>query len=73
MIERVLELRRTLKRCVEVVWHHRTQEDRIRISMSSVRRIMKRHYYFLCSQETGSTRYFAVSTSRRAWRVSPNR
>lgn len=44
VIDRVLELRRTLKRCAEVVWHHLLHNDGIRISLSSVRRILKRNH-----------------------------
>src|SRR5438445_161728 len=45
IVERVLELRRVLKRCAEVVWYHLAREDGVRISLSSVRRILKRHQY----------------------------
>lgn len=45
IVERVLELRRVLKRCAEVVWHHLTKDAGICISLSSVRRILKRHQY----------------------------
>jgi transposase InsO family protein/transposase-like protein len=44
IIERVLELRHTLKRCGEVVWWHLVYRDGIRISLSSVHRILKRHH-----------------------------
>ena len=44
IVERVLELRRTLKRCGEVVWWHLVYIDGIRISVSSVHRILKRHH-----------------------------
>ena len=44
IIERVLELRHTLKRCGEVVWWHLVHIDGIRISLSSVHRILKRHH-----------------------------
>lgn len=46
IVARVMELRHTLKRCAEVVWHHITTEDGIRISLSSVRRILKRNFAF---------------------------
>lgn len=45
IVERVLELRRLLNRCAEVVWHHLVHEDGIQISLSSVRRTLKRHQY----------------------------
>lgn len=46
IVRRVMELRRILKRCAEVVWHHLATEDGIRISLSSVRRILKRNHAF---------------------------
>lgn len=44
VIDRVLELRRTLKRCAEVIWYHLVHEDRVNLSLSSVRRILKRFH-----------------------------
>lgn len=44
IVERVLELRATLKRCGEVIWHYLVHEDGIRISLSTVHRILKRHH-----------------------------
>lgn len=51
LVARVLELRSTLKRCAEVVWYHLThigdEHGRtIRISLSSVRRILRRAHCF---------------------------
>lgn len=46
VVERILELRQTLKRCAEVIWHHLVHQDCIVISLSSVRRILKRNYCF---------------------------
>jgi putative transposase len=46
VVAKVLRLRVTLKRCAEVVWHHLTHTDGIRISLSSVRRILRRHHCF---------------------------
>lgn len=46
LIARVLELRSTLKRCAEVLWHHLVHRDKLRISLSSVRRILRRHHCF---------------------------
>jgi transposase InsO family protein len=46
LIARVLELRSTLKRCAEVIWDHMVKQDRTSISLSSVRRILKRHHCF---------------------------
>jgi hypothetical protein len=42
LVSRVLELRRILKRCAEAIWHHLTHEDQVLISLSSVRRILRR-------------------------------
>jgi transposase InsO family protein len=46
IVARVLELRATLNRCAEVVWHYITSEDGIAVSLSSVRRILRRHHCF---------------------------
>ncbi len=44
LVARVLELRASLKRCAEIIWHYLVHKDGERISLSSVRRILKRHY-----------------------------
>lgn len=46
IVDRILEIRYTLKRCAEVVWHHLVHADGIDVSLSSVRRILKRHHCF---------------------------
>lgn len=46
IVQRVLEIRKTLNRCAEVVWHHITHTDGLQVSLSSVRRILKRHHCF---------------------------
>jgi transposase InsO family protein len=46
IVHHILYLRSTLKRCAEVIWHHVTQRDGIAISLSSVRRILRRHHCF---------------------------
>lgn len=46
VVARVMELRHALKRCAEVVWHYLNTVDGIRISLSSVRRILRRHHAF---------------------------
>ena len=45
IVELVIKLRLMLKRCAEVVWWHLVQDNGIKISLSSVRRILKRHHY----------------------------
>lgn len=42
----VLELRKRLKRCAEVIWHHATTKEGLVVSLSSVRRILRRHHCF---------------------------
>ncbi len=44
--DRILELRNTLKRCAEVIWHHLNHIEKITVSLSSVRRILKRNHCF---------------------------
>jgi transposase InsO family protein len=46
IVQRIMELRYSLKRCAEVVWHHLVTVDGISVSLSSVRRILKRHHQF---------------------------
>jgi transposase InsO family protein len=45
IVELVLKLRVMLKRCAEVVWFHLVQDNGVTISLSSVRRILKRRHY----------------------------
>jgi len=47
IVARILELRAQLKRCAEVIWHHLVRRDGIVVSLSSVRRILKRNYCFM--------------------------
>jgi transposase InsO family protein len=51
LVARVMELRTQLKRCAEVIWYHLNYTDSIKISLSSVRRILKRNYAFLGSRK----------------------
>ena len=44
IVDLVLSLRRMLKRCAEVVWYHLIHDNGVSISLSSVRRILKRHH-----------------------------
>lgn len=46
IVKRIMELRSTLKRCAEVIWHHITNIDGKAVSLSSVRRILKRNHCF---------------------------
>jgi len=46
IVARVLELRYTLKRCAEIIWHHMTSIDGLSISLSSVHRILRRHHQY---------------------------
>ena len=43
LVQLVLDVRDQIKRCAEVVWHHINKILCISISLSSVRRILKRH------------------------------
>lgn len=46
IVSRILELRAQLRRCAEVVWHHLVHREGITVSLSSVRRILRRHHCF---------------------------
>lgn len=46
IVAQVLEVRRQLRRCAEVVWHYVTVTLGIPVSLSSVRRILRRHHCF---------------------------
>ncbi len=46
VVARILELRAQLKRCAEVIWHHATNIEGLSVSLSSVRRILRRHHCF---------------------------
>ena len=46
VVAQVLVVRATLNRCAEVVWHHLTTVLGVTISLSSVRRILRRHHCF---------------------------
>ncbi len=45
IVRLVLDLRYKLKRCAEVIWHHVRQQG-VSVSLSSVRRILRRHHCF---------------------------
>ena len=46
VVQRILAVRAELKRCAEVVWHHVTTVLGVLVSLSSVRRILRRHHCF---------------------------
>lgn len=46
IIQIILGVRATLNRCAEVVWHHATTALGLVVSLSSVRRILRRHHCF---------------------------
>jgi len=51
VIDLVLQLRYTLKRCAEVIWHHLANLLGIKISLSSVHRILRRHHEYRGSRK----------------------
>ncbi len=55
IVRRIMELRHTLKRCAEVIWHHLTTEDGVQVSLSSVRRIPEATSCLWWSQKEPST------------------
>lgn len=46
IVKLILAVRQQLKRCAEVVWHHLTTVLGVIVSLSSVRRILRRHHCF---------------------------
>lgn len=46
VVAQVLAVRHQLKRCAEVVWHHLVAIRGVQVSLSSVRRILRRHHCF---------------------------
>ena len=46
IVELVLTMREKLKRCAEIVWHHLLHETGIILSLSSVKRIFRRHHIY---------------------------
>jgi transposase InsO family protein len=46
VVQQVLTVRQDLRRCAEVVWHHLVTVLGIQVSLSSVRRILRRHHCF---------------------------
>ena len=46
LVEHILRLRAGLERCAEVIWWHIVHDDGVQVSLSSVRRTLKRHHCF---------------------------
>lgn len=46
IVARVLAVRAELRRCAEVVWHHLVTVLEVAVSLSSVKRILRRHHCF---------------------------
>ena len=46
LVALVLSVRKQLKRCAEVVWHHLVTVLGVSVSLSSVKRILRRHHCF---------------------------
>lgn len=46
IVQRILTVRTQLKRCAEVIWHHLTTILGVLVSLSSVRRVLRRHHCF---------------------------
>ena len=46
IVKLILKVRTDLRRCAEVVWHHLTTVLGVLVSLSSVRRILRRHHCF---------------------------
>lgn len=46
IVDLVLSIRRTLQRCSEVVWHYLANKLEVHVSLSSVKRILRRNHCF---------------------------
>ena len=60
LVQLVLDVRDQLKRCAEVVWYHINQVLCIKISLSSVRRILKRHHRMKKPKNHKNRRYKGI-------------
>ena len=60
MVQLVLDVRDQIKRCAEVVWHHINKILCINISLSSVRRILKRHHRMVKPKYHRNQRYKSI-------------
>lgn len=60
LVQLVLDVRNQLKRCAEVVWYHINTVLCINISLSSVRRILKRHHIMQKPKSHRNRRYKGI-------------
>ena len=64
LVQLVLDVRDQIKRCAEVVWHHINKILCINISLSSVRRILKRHHRMVKLKYHRNRRYKSIPRPR---------
>lgn len=64
LVQLVLDVRDQIKRCAEVVWHHINKVLCINISLSSVRRILKRHHRMVRLKYHRNQRYKSIPRPR---------
>ena len=64
LVQLVLDVRDQIKRCAEVVWHHINKVLCISISLSSVRRILKRHHRMVKLKYHRNRRYKSIPRPR---------
>ena len=64
LIQLVLDVKDQLKRCAEVVWHYINSTLCIKISLSSVRRILKRHHRMKKPKNHKNRRYKGIPRPR---------
>lgn len=67
IVEQILAVRARLKRCAEVVWYHLKTVLGIRVSLSSVRRILRRHHCF----DGARKKRVRPTNPHRPWVVAP--
>lgn len=60
LVQLVLDVRDQLKRCAEVIWYHINQVLCIKISLSSIRRILKRHHRMKKPKNHKNRRYKGI-------------
>lgn len=64
LIQLVLDVRDQLKRCAEIVWYHINEVLCIKISLSSVRRILKRHHRLRKTKHHKNRQYKGIPRPR---------